>query len=78
MENLILGRVEEGDKTVLSPGDKGEGGRKEESMRSLVCVQACFLEAPAAGLLLTLSPGRVEVLTNQCPGSSLRNWLPSS
>lgn len=67
MENLILGHSSAGDKG-------GRWGREDESMRSLVCL----LEAPAAGLLLTLSPGCVEVLTNQCPGSSLRNWFPSS
>ena len=69
--------MEEGAWHSVSWRQRGMGGGGRESTEAPF-VSPGPLGAPAVHSLLTLSPGCVKVLTNQCPGSSLRNWLLSS
>ena len=66
-------RVEEGAWHSVSWRQRWGGGGREST--EALFVSPGPLGAPTVHSLLTLSPGCVKVLTNQCPGTSLRNWL---
>lgn len=69
-------RVEEGAWHSVSWRQRWGGGGREST--EALFVSPGPLGAPTVHSLLTLSPGCIKVLTNQCPGTSLRNWLLSS
>ena len=69
-------RVEEGAWHSVSWRQRWGGGGREST--EALFVSPGPLGAPTVHSLLTLSPGCIKVLTNQCPGNSLRNWLLSS